>query len=296
MIKIAIASCCKIQNVRSQPVWSDIESEDPDLLLLLGDNVYMNNSRWDHVGMVRRYQEQLAEPHFESLIKKVPFLATWDDHDFGINDSRGAHIKDAYRKESRRQFYKYMRDKSIWTKVKHPRRSGIFYSYDIEDIRIIMLDVRFYRTYSSRKNATMLGAKQEEWFWDQLDNDKRYTIVGTGTCVDTGAKNQTWKDYKMFYKGFSERIIPNDRVLVVSGDVHFNRYKNHGHFHEVISSGVGRPKKIKTRSGGIKWGPNLANYGILKFYRSKVTVNLRGRYARDREERIIRSRDWRLID
>ncbi len=104
MTRIAIASCCKIQNVGDQPVWSEIEEHDPDLLLLLGDNVYMPNSRWDHGFMEQRYKEQFAEPHFASLIQKVPFLATWDDHDFGINDSRGAYISDSYRRESGRQF------------------------------------------------------------------------------------------------------------------------------------------------------------------------------------------------
>ena len=40
-----------------QPAWANIEAESPDLVLLLGDNAYMRNSRWDHDGL-----EELQEP------------------------------------------------------------------------------------------------------------------------------------------------------------------------------------------------------------------------------------------
>jgi phosphodiesterase/alkaline phosphatase D-like protein len=51
MTKIAIASCCKISgqnSVENQIAWQKIESEQPDLLLLAGDNVYMRQTgeRW----------------------------------------------------------------------------------------------------------------------------------------------------------------------------------------------------------------------------------------------------------
>ena len=88
MPKIAIASCCKIKGQKAlkvQPVWSDIEAERPDLLLLLGDNVYMSQGRgprWKLDQLDNVYEQQLKEKHFSSLVRRVPFLATWDDHDF----------------------------------------------------------------------------------------------------------------------------------------------------------------------------------------------------------------------
>ena len=48
MTRIAIASCCRGHSFDEQPVWADIEAEKPDLLLLLGDQVYMNNKVWRH--------------------------------------------------------------------------------------------------------------------------------------------------------------------------------------------------------------------------------------------------------
>lgn len=241
-MRIAIASCCKIQMVPEQVGWAEIAAEEPDLLLLLGDNAYMNNSEWDHEGLDRRYREQFEEPHFRALIDDVPFLATWDDHDFGFNDSAGEEIDDRKRRKSRKLFDKYMWDPRLRKKIRKPKSSGIYYSYDIGDVRIIMLDVRYFRTSSKRKGATMLGFEQEEWFWRELDYDQRYTVVGAGSCVAEGAKNQTWRDYRDFYAAFEDWVVPEDRVLVVTGDIHRNKFRSHGKFFEAISSGIGRPR------------------------------------------------------
>ena len=148
MTRIAITSCCKIQMVREQIGWSQIEAAEPDLLLLLGDTAYMHNSRWDHDGLDRRYCEQFEEPHFASLVENVPFLATWDDHDFGTNDSAGGEIADWKRRKSRKLF-----DKHIWAdrlrhRIRKPCSAGIYYSIDFNDIRVIMVDVRYFRTGS----------------------------------------------------------------------------------------------------------------------------------------------------
>ena len=40
-MRIAFASCAKIQDRDEQPVWTAIRAAEPDVLLLLGDNVYV---------------------------------------------------------------------------------------------------------------------------------------------------------------------------------------------------------------------------------------------------------------
>ncbi|MCY7307133.1 MAG: hypothetical protein LH632_13490 [Rhodoferax sp.] len=42
-MKIAVASCIKIQSTNPQPVWIEIQHERPDALLLIGDNIYLNH-------------------------------------------------------------------------------------------------------------------------------------------------------------------------------------------------------------------------------------------------------------
>ena len=43
-MKIAAASCAKIKWMREQPVWDEIRDFEPDILLLHGDNVYLDVS------------------------------------------------------------------------------------------------------------------------------------------------------------------------------------------------------------------------------------------------------------
>jgi len=293
MTKIAIASCCKIQWVKAQIAWKDIESEKPDLLLLLGDNVYMNNSKWDHDGMEQSYRRQMKEPNFSSLIEHVPFLATWDDHDFGVNDSRGAEIQEWKRKKSRALFREFMIDKRLKNRVSMPRGKGVYSSMVINDIKIIMLDVRYYRTGSKRTAATLLGDQQEEWFWNELDNKQRYTIVASGSCIKDGADGEKWVDFGRFYRAFRERVSRPDRVLFVSGDIHRNKFRDHGSFFEAISSGIGRPKMHGTYPNRRRGKP-LDNYGILDFSSSRVTVRLKGRFSYDNHERVINAKTWTL--
>ena len=294
MTKIAIASCCKIQFVPDQPGWKEIEDTSPDLLLLLGDNVYMQNRKWDHAYMEDRYKEQLMEPHFKSLLKKVPYLATWDDHDFGPNDTNGAEVDDKLRQKSRRLFRKYMRDPRLRSRVVPPPNTmGIHYSMEIDDIKIIMLDVRYYRTRKSRSNATMLGEEQEEWLWHELEHDRRYTIVAGGSAIGRFRNGESgyegsWSGYPRFLKEFRRRVKRSHRVLVLGGDIHRNKFKSHGNFFEVVSSGIGRPEK----RGNRRRQP-MHNYGILEFSRSRVDISLKSKTRRDVFKK-INSQQWQV--
>lgn len=294
MTKIAIASCCKIQYVPDQPGWEEIEDERPDLLLLLGDNVYMRNGRWDHPYMEKQYKRQMKEPHFKSLLERVPFLATWDDHDFGPNDTNGAEVADHRRRESRRLFRKYMRDPRLVSQINTPSSTmGIHYSVNFGDIKIIMLDVRYYRTGKKRKNATMLGKEQEEWLWRELEHNKRYTIVAGGSSIGQTKNGKSgyegsWSGYPRFLKEFRARVKRSHRVLVLGGDIHKNKFRSHPTFFEVVSSGIGRPEKR-----GRKHGDPMHNYGILEFSSSRVSVSLRGKTSRD-QYKVINGSSWRL--
>ena len=281
MTKIAIASCCKIRGHKHQKVqtaWADIEAESPDLLLLLGDNVYMKQPgpRWKLDNLDEMYQLQFKEPHFASLIEKVPFMAIWDDHDFGPNDSRGASERDkSYRSRSRRIFHKHM-SRSI-----NNNRPKVYCSHVIDDIKVIMLDVRYYRTDIARvKRPTILGDKQENWLRDQLDHPHKYTVVGSGTCLTKGGKYDKWSAYKDAYARLKDMLDKVPKLIFMAGDLHTNKFLTHGRFFEVISSGVGR----------IEGGKPLNNYGIIDFKRSVVKVSLRGRH---KIHRTIQTRSWK---
>lgn len=115
MTKIVFTSCMDAERVPDQPVWEQIRGEEPDVLMLLGDQIYMD---WGDLGgpewrkliarkpveglqafateMHHRYALQWAVPGFQALIcgfagRADPsrLLVTWDDHDYAWNNSLG---------------------------------------------------------------------------------------------------------------------------------------------------------------------------------------------------------------
>lgn len=106
-MKIAFTSCANLQDFPRQPGWQRIKETEPDVLLLLGDQIYMDFglppkgdlgrprkftlSDFAH-RMYARYKAQWAEPNFQSLLRDRPEMrvaATWDDHDFAWNNACG---------------------------------------------------------------------------------------------------------------------------------------------------------------------------------------------------------------
>ena len=66
-------------------MWDTIGSFDPDALLLLGDNVYIDAPRMREMQDYCYYRRQ-SRPEFRKLVAHTPVYTIWDDHDFGVND------------------------------------------------------------------------------------------------------------------------------------------------------------------------------------------------------------------
>src|SRR3546814_20559012 len=57
------------------------------MFLWLGDNIYADSDQPD--ALVDLYARGRTVERLEPLLRSVPQLATWDDHDFGYNASAG---------------------------------------------------------------------------------------------------------------------------------------------------------------------------------------------------------------
>ena len=115
---IIATSCMDARSYSEQPVWRHIADEKPNLLLLLGDQIYMDTVQGDSLykrpwlypgsaaakqvivdGFARdmhdRYADQWAVSSFRECVVSIRkgggrVLITWDDHDFAWNNSCGA--------------------------------------------------------------------------------------------------------------------------------------------------------------------------------------------------------------
>ena len=86
--RIAFGSCYAPQ-LEAREIWPAIEREQPQLVLLTGDNVYQSEERAQPGLRELReaYAMLAAEPEFQSLRQRATIITTWDDHDYGLNDA-----------------------------------------------------------------------------------------------------------------------------------------------------------------------------------------------------------------
>ena len=118
-LKIAFTSCMDAERCADQPVWAVVENEKPDVLILLGDQIYMDwglslanvpalktelqrdkANAMAHFSneMYSRYRAQWNVTSFRKFIASLPqemgearqIFMVWDDHDFAWNDAYGS--------------------------------------------------------------------------------------------------------------------------------------------------------------------------------------------------------------
>jgi alkaline phosphatase D len=195
----------------------------------------------------------------------MPILATWDDHDFGWNDS-GRHYP--LKKESKEVFLDFFGA----PEPEIQNHEGIYYSrmYDHGDkkLQIIMLDMRTFRDkllpyngnrkgekgyeyeldYSpyTTSDSTMLGVEQWKWLERVLKQPADLRIIGSSTQFGiTHNGYEAWANFPHEQKRMTDLIKSTkaNGVLFISGDVHYaelSRLKVDGLYpiYDVTASGI----------------------------------------------------------
>ena len=137
--RILFGSCLK-QNDPS-PIFETMLEHRPDLILFLGDNIYADTFEMGE--MEAKYEVLGANPDFQKLRAAAPVHATWDDHDYGVNDGGAEYTP---RDKAQRIFLDFWGDAAD-----SPRRArpGVYESviHGEPDHRVqdILLDTRYFR-------------------------------------------------------------------------------------------------------------------------------------------------------
>ncbi|MCL9998256.1 MAG: alkaline phosphatase family protein [Erythrobacter sp.] len=211
LTRIAVGSCN--HQSASQHMWAQIAAANPQLFLMIGDNVYGDNG-WDGdaglESLRRAYALQASHPEFTGFRAKVPMMATWDDHDFGFNDAGGSF---PFRGWSETLF------ETFWGSSEAVKaRPGIYESTITgpqgKRVQVIMLDTRFFRSDLKRAGwtkdrpplggylpddsagKTVLGEAQWAWLAAELAKPADLRIVVSSTQVLTTAHQfEGWTNF-----------------------------------------------------------------------------------------------------
>jgi alkaline phosphatase D len=205
-------------------MWTTIGSFDPDLLLLLGDNIYSDAPELS--GMQRYcYYRRQSRSEFQRLVANTPVYAIWDDHDFGTNDCHGGPLPDepAWKKDVHRVFSQNWPNPYFGT----DQAAGCFYDFHAGNVYFILLDGRCFRENPKNSDApSMLGQVQMAWLQGQLsDRREVFKIICSPVPWSLRTKNNsldTWNGFQQERQDIFDFLhqMRIEGVVLLSADRH----------------------------------------------------------------------------
>ncbi len=282
--RIAFGSCG--HEDKAQPILDIAATHRPDLFVFLGDNIYGDTK--DMQVLRDKYAQLAAKPEFQRLKKSTRLLATWDDHDYGWNDS-GRHYP--FKQESKEIFLDFWEEPADSPRRQH---EGIYTSYlfDVQGrrLQVILLDNRTFRddlrTYRGElhwddryfypldyyphetTDSTLLGETQWQWLEAELRKPADLRIIGTGTQFGISFNGyEAWANFPHERQRMLQ-LIKKTRaggVMFISGDVHYGEIsvlREDGLYpiYDVTASGITSTWHFATPNENRIEGPIMENH------------------------------------
>ena len=283
-----------------QPIWEQVKKQNPNLFIMLGDNVY-GDTYGNIDNLNNAYQKQKLV--LEKFKLDFPFLAIWDDHDFGKNDGGNEYI---FKNSSKQLFLKYW--KIPEDDIRH-QRDGLYFEkilyFKHGTVQILILDTRYFRS-SLLKNQkvdkngighylpdydlkkTMLGKIQWKWLIKALEREVDVRIIGTSIQLLTeGHGWEHWGNFPHQRKKLLNLLAKTskNKAIVISGDRHLGGiYKlisrNGATIYEITSSSMNMPSRIQHENGPLRIGDiyTRENFGIIRIdlKKKRIKIELHG--------------------
>jgi alkaline phosphatase D len=172
-----------------------------------GDNIYGDQMGVRHTpASPQDLQEQYTlleqDDEWKDLVEYIEpnpnityqnIIATYDDHDYGINNGDGTY---KYKRESQQLFQNFMKiEQNSYYRV----QSGVYnskvyeiplsfrikhYEYDKFTYKVIVLDTRFNKDVKGTVDGDFLGEEQWQWLEHELsDPNPQLFIIGSSIQV-----------------------------------------------------------------------------------------------------------------
>ncbi len=294
-IKIGFGSC--LSQDKPMPIFNAIKSENFDLFLMMGDNVYGNSNKEGLKELASAYKRQ--KQNFGKMKFDFPIEAIWDDNDYGLNDGGKEYL---FKNESKELFLDF------WNiPDDDPRRSreGLYHDvsliYKGKKIQVIFLDTRTLRDSlkpTSEKGAvgkeryipfkdsslTMLGSKQWQWLRKKMSQYSDYRIlISSIQLLPIGHGWECW--YNLPYE--RDRMIElidnsnSQHTIILSGDRHRGglyqlKTKQGNLISEMTSSSLNVSYPNSEEAGPLRIGDTFTeeNYGAIYLDGAKNTFSV----------------------
>ena len=301
-MKIAFTSCCDPHNDKTQTAWPELAKHEPDVLVLLGDNMYMDYglgggsiklkapkgfSDIDFANaMYKKYAMQWAIPSFHAAISQIPKIyAIWDDHDFAWNNSRGegkdcedelvSTTKRAISKKLFEQFRNALLTKpSADFYPQNPYADGIddgFTGLPYKGIQDTVDDLStdIHLHLLDGRSFRPENDKTKSFLGDAQQNALKNKLLENGGIhlIASGTVLDDWKKYND--KKWLNSIAENANIIVLSGDIHKPSFYHRHRIFEFTASAMAQPAEITTI-----FGKESNVFGILEIFDKTINANI----------------------
>jgi alkaline phosphatase D len=275
LTRIAFGSC--LDQTIPMPILETIRAREPDLFVLLGDNVYGDvedetNPRMPELR--EAYAALAAVPRFAALRRDIPLMTVWDDHDYGLNDQGGSF---PLKEEAEALF------EDVWALPQDDERRsrpGVHTSKIFGEpgkrVQVILLDTRYFRddlrptdqTGAPGKerylpkmdpDAQMLGADQEAWLAEELKKPAEIRLVISS--IQIIAEGHGWEAWRTLPAARARLMdildTANGETILISGDRHSGGIYVRGsdefaerQYIELTASSLNKPASTWREQGG----------------------------------------------
>ncbi len=230
-VKFVIGSCFFVnEEIYDRPgtpyggrheIVDEIYEQKPEFMIWMGDNIYLREADWNaRSSILKRYTHTRSYDKLQKLLGSTHHYATWDDHDFGPNNSD----RSLWNKETTLEAFKL-----FWANPSYGFEDmpGVTTFFQWADLDFYMLDDRYYRSPEKRRETVereLVGEQQIEWLIDALTSSWapfRFIVIGTQFLnPNAGGENHATypEERQKIIDLITKEKIPG--VIFLTGDVH----------------------------------------------------------------------------
>lgn len=230
-VKFLFGSCLfvnepSVDRSNSEPYGGEFEilkamaDKKADFMVWGGDNTYLREVDFDSkTGIMHRYTHTRSCPELQPLLGSTHHYATWDDHDYGPNDSDESYNM---KKTTLEAF------KLFWGNNNYAFEESVAGNFGWADVEFFLLDDRWFRTPVGIRSLPneMFGEKQMRWLIEALKASKATFkfIVAGGQILNTDAS--PFLENHIRYREEREKLLKmlqDERIsglVLLTGDRH----------------------------------------------------------------------------
>ena len=294
---IAFAACARSGS--NGAVYDAIRTAEPLLYVVTGDLHYENIDTNDLRKFRSAYDRVLTSPAQSALYRRTSIAYTWDDHDYGGNNSDSTSRSRTTARLSYRETVPH------YDLPAGAGNDAIYQAFSVGRVRFILTDTRSERNAESAPGGgkSMLGSRQLTWLKQELLAASRshslVVWVNPDPWISSGdLGGDDWGAFASERRDIADFIATNGirNLVMLSGDAHMIAADDGSNSDYSSGGGAGFPvfhAAALDRPGSVKCGPysegtfaGAGQFGLLSVEddgKGPVSVTFRGMDYASRE-------------